>query len=55
MSAPSVYQKLNWKSSKKAIAFVDENGVIEARKAGKSTVSTKINGATIKIEVKVED
>lgn len=47
--------KAEWKSSKAANAFVDENGVIEARKVGKSTVSAKINGITVKIEVIILD
>jgi uncharacterized protein YjdB len=55
ISAPSVYQKLNWKSSKAACAFVDEKGIIEAKGVGKSNVTTKINGVTVKIEVIIQD
>ncbi len=55
ISAPSVYQKLNWKSSKASCAFVNENDIIEGRKAGKSNVTTKINGVTVKIEVIIQD
>ena len=51
---PGVKQDVVWKSAKPSIAFVNENGVIEARAAGKkTTVTTKINGKTIKINVTV--
>ena len=49
-----VYQTLNYKSSKQAVVFVDENGFVYARKPGKATISTKINGATYKFTVEVK-
>ena len=49
-----VYQTLNWKSAKTSIAFVDEYGVIEGRTPGKTKVTTKINGTTVKIDVVVK-
>ena len=54
IQAPGVYQQINWKSSKDTIAFVDENGIIEGRAAGKANITTKINGQNIKIMVVVE-
>lgn len=49
------YQTLNFKSSKQASAFVDENGFVYARKKGKATISTKINGTAYKITVDVKE
>ncbi|MBR5420632.1 MAG: Ig-like domain-containing protein [Lachnospiraceae bacterium] len=51
----SVEQDLLFKSAKADIAFADEKGVIEARKANKKAVkiTTKINGKTVTISVKV--
>ncbi len=49
-----IYQTLNYKSSKPASAFVDENGFVYARKKGKATISTKINGTTYKFTVEVK-
>ena len=53
-----VYQNVTYTSSKKNVAFVDEMGVIEARSAGskgkaKSTISAKVNGTKITVEVTV--
>ena len=42
------------KSSKSSVAFIDENGVIYARKAGTANITAKINGKTYKIKVKVK-
>ncbi len=42
-----------WKSSKPAIAFV-EDGVVTALKAGKTTISAKYNGKTYKCKVTVK-
>jgi len=50
----NVYQTVNLKSNKPAVAFIDENGIIYARGKGKSTVSTKINGKTYIIKVTVD-
>ena len=49
-----IYQTLNYKSSKPASAFIDENGFVYARKKGKATISTKINGTTYKFTVEVK-
>ena len=49
------YQTLNFKSSKQANVFVDENGFVYARKKGKANISTKINGTTYKIAVEVTE
>ncbi len=49
-----IAQTLNWKSSKSNVAFVDEYGVIEARKKGKAKVTTTVNGKTITINVSVK-
>ncbi len=48
---PDVSQHIAWKSKDKKIAFVDENGIIEGRKTGKTYVSAKINGTNVKIKV----
>ncbi|MCR5249292.1 MAG: leucine-rich repeat protein [Lachnospiraceae bacterium] len=54
-----VYQTPAYASNKKDVAFVDEMGVIEARSAGKkgtgkATISAKINGTKISVEVTVK-
>ena len=49
-----VFQPVLFKSNKNNIAFVDEYGVIEARKAGKAVISTKLNGKKITIKLVVE-
>ena len=46
-----VYQTPVWSSKKNEIAFVDENGLVYARKAGKTVISTKINGKNVRINV----
>ena len=51
----NTYQTLNYKSSKQANVFVDENGFVYARKKGKANISTKINGTTYKIAVEVTE
>ena len=49
-----IYQDVNFKSSKKDRAFVDENGVIYARKAGNTNITAKVNGKTLKLTVTVK-
>lgn len=49
-----IHQTPVWSSKKKDIAFVDENGTVYARNAGSTVLSTKLNGKTYKINVKVE-
>jgi len=51
----NTYQTLNFKSSKQATAFVDENGFVYARKKGKANISTKINGTTYQIAIEVKE
>ncbi|MBR5420740.1 MAG: Ig-like domain-containing protein [Lachnospiraceae bacterium] len=50
----SVEQDLVFKSNKPAVAFANEDRVIVARAAGKATITTKINGKTVKITVNVK-
>ena len=50
----NVFQTVTCKSSKSSVAFIDENGVIYARKAGTANITTKINGKTYRIKVKVK-
>ena len=54
INTSGIYQNVTFKSSKIKVAFVDENGVIYARNKGKTAVSTKVNGKTLKINVTVE-
>ncbi|MCR4909557.1 MAG: Ig-like domain-containing protein [Lachnospiraceae bacterium] len=46
-------QSVLWTSSNKSVAFVDENGMVYARKPGKATLKVKINGKTCKVKVNV--
>jgi len=36
------------------VAFADTDGTIYARKKGKTVISAKINGKTVRVTVKVE-
>ncbi len=47
-------QPVIYKSSKPDIAFIDENGNIEARGAGKAKFTAKVNGKAITISVNVK-
>ncbi|MCR4640818.1 MAG: chitobiase/beta-hexosaminidase C-terminal domain-containing protein [Lachnospiraceae bacterium] len=49
-----VFQPVLFKSNKNNIAFVNEYGVIEARKSGKAVISAKLNGKKITIKLVVE-
>ncbi|MBR3525432.1 MAG: chitobiase/beta-hexosaminidase C-terminal domain-containing protein [Lachnospiraceae bacterium] len=49
-----VFQPVLFKSNKNNIAFVNEYGVIEARKSGKAVISAKLNGKKITIRLIVE-
>lgn len=53
VSINGIYQTPVWKSSKPAVAFIDENGVIYARGKGSSVITTKIDGKAFKITVTV--
>lgn len=45
-----------WSSSKKSVATVDSKGKVTAKKAGKTTISAKLdNGKTVKCTVTVKD
>ena len=44
-----------FKNSKPDVAFIDEEGHVAARKAGKAKFTAKVNGQTITVEVKVEE
>ena len=50
----SVDQPVVFKSSKPEIAFIDENGHIEARSSGKAKFTTKVNGKSITITVTIK-
>ena len=49
------FQTLNFKSSRPASVFIDENGFVYARKKGRSVISTKINGTTYKLTIEVKE
>ncbi|MCR4640815.1 MAG: Ig-like domain-containing protein [Lachnospiraceae bacterium] len=51
--AYALYQPVLFKSSKNKIAFVDENGLIEARAEGSAVISAKVNGKKITVKVNV--
>ncbi len=55
LSFASMDQPVVFKSTKPDIAFVDENGNVEARSKGKGKFTAKINGKTITITVKVTE
>ena len=50
---PGVVQDVVFKSNKPDVAFIDEEGHIEARGKGTAKLTTKINGKTITVTVKV--
>ena len=49
----SIEQSVIFKSSKPEVAYVTSDGVVIARKSGKTTLTTKINGKTISISLTV--
>ncbi len=49
-----IYQNVVFKSSKPETAFIDEDGNVYARKAGKAKFTAKVNGKTITVNVKVQ-
>nr|MCR5403544.1 Ig-like domain-containing protein [Butyrivibrio sp.] len=53
ISFTQIDEPVTYSSKNKAVAFVDENGKIYARKAGKTTVTAKIAGNNIKIPITV--
>lgn len=55
LSFASMDQPVVFKSTKPDIAFMDENGNVEARSKGKGKFTAKINGKTITITVKVTE
>lgn len=46
--------KVKWKSSKKAVATVDQNGIITAKKTGKCTITAKNSGKTYQCKITVK-
>ncbi|MBR6258130.1 MAG: Ig-like domain-containing protein, partial [Lachnospiraceae bacterium] len=54
LSYADVDQPVIYKSSKPEIAFIDENGNIEARGKGKAKFTAKVNGKAITISVNVK-
>ncbi|MCR5249053.1 MAG: InlB B-repeat-containing protein, partial [Lachnospiraceae bacterium] len=55
IALPGVQQDVVFKSSKPDVAFVDEEGHIVARSKGTGKLTTKINGKTITITVRVTE
>ena len=55
ISLPGVEQDVIFKSSKPDSAFIDEDGNVYARSAGKSKFTAKLNGKTITISVTVNN
>ena len=49
-----VWQPVIFTSSKPAVAFVDDAGIVNARGIGKATLSTRINGKKLTIAVTVQ-
>ncbi len=45
---------VKWSSKKKAIATVNTSGLVTAKKAGKTTITAKANGETVKCTVTVK-
>ncbi len=50
----NISQSVLFKSSKDSVVFVDEAGVVTARKKGKANLTAKVNGRKITIKVNVE-
>ncbi len=52
----NTYQTVNFVSSRPAEVFIDENGIVYARKKGKKKVNItgSVNGKKIKISVSVK-
>lgn len=53
MAFASVEQEVVFKSSKPDVAYVDEDGWVVAKTAGKTKLTTKINGKTVTVNVVV--
>ncbi|MCR4641526.1 MAG: Ig-like domain-containing protein [Lachnospiraceae bacterium] len=49
----SITQSVIFKSSKPEVAYVTSDGIVVARKPGKTTLTAKVNGKTISIKVTV--
>lgn len=54
LALPLVDQSVLWKSGNKNIVTVNEKGDVYAKKEGKTSLSTKVNNATVKINVEVD-
>lgn len=49
------YKSVTWKSSKPSVATIDADGIITAKKAGKTNITTRIDGVEYKCKVVVKD
>ncbi len=54
LQSENAWQPVSFGSSKPAIAFVDEAGVVSARSKGKATISARVNGKKISVAVVVK-
>ena len=46
--------KLSFKSSRKSVAKVSKKGLVKAKKRGKTTITVKTNGMTLKLKITVK-
>ncbi len=53
LSLPLVNQNVSWKSSNKKTVTVNEKGDVYALKAGKATLTAKVNKTSVKVNVEV--
>lgn len=54
LSVKGTTKKVTWKSEKPSIASVTSKGVVKGKKAGKTTITAKCNGYTLKCKVTVK-
>ncbi len=48
-------EEVVWKSSDSKVASVDDEGLVVAKKAGKATISAKVDGKTLKCKITVAE
>lgn len=53
LSVSGTSKKVTWKSNNTGVATVNSKGKVSAKKAGKATITAKVNGKTYKCTVKV--